>query len=387
MSTHKATGLYPIHSRQCATRGADEARCNCSPTWQVWVPPARPGDKPIRRNFKTKTEAKRWREDALVAVRRGELKAPTAKTVGDGAAELIEGMKAGGIRNRSREPYKPSVVRSYESAIDLRLREEFGHLKLSALRRNDVQDYVDRLDAAGCSASMIRNTLDPLRVIYRRAMRRDEVTIDPTVGLELPADRGRRDHVATPAEAALLIDALPVEERALWATAFYTGMRRGELRGLRWSDVDLSGEQGWIRVERGWDDKEGAIGAKTAAGERDIPVIPKLRAVLDDHKRRSGRVGEALVFGRTPTEAFVPSTARSRARAAWKRASLDPIGLHEARHTAASEMRAAGLDFKVISQIIGHSSIVITQDRYTHVGRDHLVAAAALFSAHIEAAG
>lgn len=323
----------------------------------------------------------------MVAVRKGELKAPTAKTVSDAATALVEGMKAGTIRNRSREPYKPSVVRSYESAIELRLRPEFGRCKLSALRRNDVQDYVDRLDAEGASASMIRNTLDPLRVIYRRAINRDEVTIDPTVRLELPADRGRRDHVATPVQAAALIDALPVEDRALWATAFYTGMRRGELRGLMWSDVDLSGSQGWISVLRGWDDKQGPIAAKTAAGEREIPIIPALRGYLEDHKRLSQRVGEALVFGRTPTEAFVPSTVRSRARTAWKRAGLEPIGLHECRHTAASEMRDAGLDFKVISQIIGHSSIVITQDRYTHVGRDHLVTAAARFGAHIQAAG
>jgi integrase len=379
------TGLYPIHARQCASRASGQ--CNCEPTWQAWIPPARAGERQIRRNFKTKTEAKRWREDAVVAVRKGELKAPTAKTVGQAADELIAGMAAGAIRNRSREPYKPSVARSYESAIELRVRPEFGRVRLSALRRNDVQDYIDRLDAEGASASLIRNTLDPLRVIYRRAMRRDEVTIDPTIGLELPADRGRRDHVATPAQAAALIVALPPEDRALWATAFYTGMRRGELRGLRWSDLDLSGEPGFITVVRGWDDKAGPIAAKTAAGEREIPIIPSLRGHVDEHKRLSQRVGDALVFGRTPTEAFVPSTVRSRARAAWKRAGLEPIGLHEARHTAASEMRAAGLDFKVISQIIGHSSIVITQDRYTHVGRDHLVVAARLFSAHIEAAG
>jgi site-specific recombinase XerD len=116
-----------------------------------------------------------------------------------------------------------------------------------------------------------------------------------------------------------------------------------------------------------------------------VPVLSILRAELLAHKLRTGRGGEDLVFGRTASLPFVPSTVRRRAIDAWQKAGLEPIALHECRHTAATEMRAAGLDFKMIQSIIGHSSVTTTFDRYTHVSRQHLQAAAEQFEAHVQA--
>lgn len=79
----------------------------------------------------------------------------------------------------------------------------------------------------------------PLRAIYRRAIARGEVEVNPTTGLELPAVRSKRDRIASPEEAAALIAALPEQDRALWATAMYAGLRRGELMALRWDHLDL----------------------------------------------------------------------------------------------------------------------------------------------------
>lgn len=94
----------------------------------------------------------------------------------------------------------------------------------------------------------------------------------------------------------------------------YAGLRRGELRGLRWSDIDLDG--GLIRVERGWDDSDGEIEAKTRAGRRSVPILSRLRRELVAHKLRTGRDGDALVFGTTSSVPFEPSTVRRRALAA-----------------------------------------------------------------------
>lgn len=90
----------------------------------------------------------------------------------------------------------------------------------------------------------------PLRAIYRRAVARGEVTVNPTTGLELPAVRGRRDRIASPAEAAALLAALPEGDQALWATAMYAGLRRGELMAQRWEDIELKANI--ITVSRSW---------------------------------------------------------------------------------------------------------------------------------------
>ena len=134
--------------------------------------------------------------------------------------------------------------------------------------------------------------------------------------MRLPQGGGRRERVADRAEAQALIAALPEGERALWACAFYGGLRRGELRALRWTDVHFVA--GVIRVERGWDDKEREQPTKTVAGQRCVPLAGALRRILVAHKLASGRDADALVFGRTAVDPFVASTIRARALAAWK---------------------------------------------------------------------
>ncbi len=220
------------------------------------------------------------------------------------------------------------------------------------------------------------------------------MAVNPTTGLELAAARGSRERIAAPAEAAELVAALPEEDRVLWATAFYAGLRRGELRALKWSDVDL--KERVIRVERTLDDGElgrpgETIVPKTRAGRRRVPIPKVLQGELAAHKLRTGRDGEALVFGRTATTPFIPSTVRRRALAAWapeegQERQLEPIGLHEARHTLASTMIAAGADLKTLSTCMGHSSITITMDRYGHLLPGSEEAAAAKLDAYLERA-
>jgi len=84
----------------------------------------------------------------------------------------------------------------------------------------------------GSGASTIRNTIVPLQAIFRRALSRNGITVNPALGLELPAVTGRRERMPDPAEAERLLEALPDADRPLWATAMYAGLRRGELLAL-----------------------------------------------------------------------------------------------------------------------------------------------------------
>lgn len=175
-----------------------------------------------------------------------------------------------------------------------------------------------------------------------------------------------------------MIEAAPPEDRVLWATAFYAGLRRGELQALRWSDVDLAG--GVLTVERSWDAKAGLIEPKSTAGHRKVPIAAILRDYLVDH-RLDGR--EGLVFGRQDGTPFAPSSISLRAANAWKREGLRAITLHECRHTFASLMIAAGVNPKALQTFMGHSSITVTLDRYGHLFPGSEGEAAVLLDAYL----
>ena len=161
------------------------------------------------------------------------MSAPTKTTVREAGEALIEGMKSGAVRNRNGEVYKPSACRGYEAALRDRIYPELGALRLSEVQRRDVQRLADSMLAEKRDASTIRNALMPLRVIFRRAVSRGEVAVNPTSGIELPAVEGKRDRIASPEEAQQLIEALPQKsDQALWAVAFYAGLRSGEIMAL-----------------------------------------------------------------------------------------------------------------------------------------------------------
>jgi len=264
----------------------------------------------------------------------------------------------------------------------MRILPEIGGAKISDIRRADVQRFVNRMLSAELDASTIRNSLMPLRAIFRHLSAIDEVAVNPTSGLQVPAVRSRGYRIASPDEAADLIAAVPRQDRALWATAMYAGLRRGELQALDWSDADLA--EGLIRVERAWDVKEGLFAPKSRSGRRTVPVPAVLRDHLVEHRMSCER-SAGLVFGRM-AEPFDPSTVVDRARRAWREARLDPIGLHDCRHTFASLMIAAGVNAKALSAFMGHASITITLDRYGHLMPGSEDEAAGLMDAYLERA-
>jgi integrase len=319
----------------------------------------------IAKTFASLAEAKAWRAEAQVALRQGTLRSPDPRTVGEAAEEWLDGARAGRIRDRSGRTYKPSTVRTYAEKLSGYVLPALGDFQLSELRRRDVQDLVDELPADGLSPSSVRNTIDPLRVIYRRAIQREQIAVNPTSNLDLPSSRRKPVQIATPNEAQALLDALPADQRAVWATAFYAGLRRGELQALRCSAIDLGAST--IRVEGSWDQYEGAIHPKSDTSTRTLPLLAVLRDYLDEHLLAAGRSGDDLALGRTASDPFVPSTASNRADEVWEAAGLDRITLHTCRHTFASLLIADGENPKAVQEFMGHATITMTFDTYGHL--------------------
>ena len=394
------TGIEERHSRDC--RSLDGGKCNCQPSYRAAVYDARAKAR-IRKTFSGKgalTAAKGWRVDAASMQRRGQLQRETRRTVREVGDEWLEKAQRHEVLSRNRTPYKPAVLRDYRSTLEQVVYPDLGGIRLSDLRRSDVQALVDRLVGSGLAGSTVRNAVMPLRSIIRYAIRREGLIANPTADLELPEAGGRRERAATPLEAATLLAALPDEERPLWATAFYAGLRRGELRGLRVSDLRGLGGEGVasIRVERSWDDVEGEIAPKSKASVREVPMPETLREILRAHVEDQERRGDDFVFGRSRREPFVADTIRSRALRAWAATAvgvfltgrplpveLVPIGLHEARHSYSSFLDAAGISETRSDRYMGHS-IKSVSGRYRHQLDGQLAEDAATFENYLTGA-
>jgi integrase len=381
-----AEGIRKLHSKGCPGKKKG-GRCRCGGGYEASVYDA--GEqKKIRKTFKKRKEAKSWRIDAKKLIDQGALRAMPRddRILGEALAEHVEGMKTGRIRPKKRERYKPNTIRSYDRALRLHIAgRPIAKKKVTQIRKGDVDRLIEELleDEKELSARTVSNTLNPIQALYRYEIGKERLAYNPTEGVDLPAGKASRPtRIVNPEEAARLIAALPEEDQALWATAFYAGLRRGELQALRAENIDLAVSE--IYVRHGWDQEEGEIDPKSEAGERDVPLLAILRDFLVAHLLRTGRTGEDLVFGRSAREAFYPSTIDNRARKAWEKANeaeeveaakegrtpepLTPITMHEARHTCVSVMIASGIkNPKAIQEVIGHSKISTTYDVYGHM--------------------
>jgi integrase len=162
-----------------------------------------------------------------------------------------------------------------------------------------------------------------------------------------------------------------------WSLLLTRGLRRGELCGLRWEDVDLTG--GVVRINR----SRVTVGGKpidsvpkTASGRRSVPLDASLVALLKAHK--AVQAAEQLAAGSAYDDSGYlvadelgspchPETVSGWFEAELKKAKLPRIRLHDTRHTAASLMLASGVPVKVVSEMLGHSSPTITLSIYAHV--------------------
>lgn len=316
----------------------------------------------VYKSFDTLTAAKAWRRDMQVKIAKGEARAVDPVTIREAWTLWLDAAERGVVRARGGEAYKPGVLASYSQVFKARPLKRFGSTKVGELRRAAVQRWVDELVAEGLAAQSVRNNVNALRVLMKWCIREELRHDNPCDGVELPSGGTERDRIAPPAEAVELLGALAVaQDRAIYATAFFAGLRRGELMGLRWEDVDLV--ERVVRVRQNWDVKTRQLVApKSKAGVRELGIpellVPYL-AALD--------TTDGLVFRSATGGPFNHRALVDRATAAWDAAGLTPIGLHEARHTYASLMIAAGVNIKTISEWMGHSSVNITLDRYGHL--------------------
>jgi integrase len=163
---------------------------------------------------------------------------------------------------------------------------------------------------------------------------------------------------------------------ALFHLVAYTGLRRGEVCGLRWADVDLEGGELTVCrqvVQLGWDTQVGV--PKTEAGQRQVALGADTVAVLGAHRRRQAKerlahgswIDSGLVFTREDGGPLHPAEVTGLFGRMVRARALPPVRLHDLRHGTATHAMAAGVQAKVVAEMLGHSSVKVTLDTYTSV--------------------
>jgi integrase len=370
----RMTGVTPRHERKCSAKGWDaEGRCRCNPSAQAAVWDNRAG-KYVRKTFSGQgcfQAAATWKTDTERGLKRGELTSTSSPLFREAREQLPEGMQGqtteifgGPILTRKGTPYKPSVVRSYKKVLEQRLGPAFDTYKLEDLQRDAWQDFVDEMISEGLDGQTIRNVLMPARVIYKRCIRRGKgVTVNPLTDLELPAVEEKPRSVADPKGAQQKIKALPKADQALWATAFYAGLRQGELRELRVENIDL--ESGVLSVEGSWDVEAGTVDPKSKSGKRHVFICQHLRDYLERHLNGLGR-DTGFVFG-TATRPYDYDATVNRADRAWKDAGIERATFQSARHSFRSFLDACpAISETRADRYQGHAPTHALRGRYTH---------------------
>lgn len=283
---------------------------------------------------------------------------------------------------------KPSTYIAYESYVRLRLMPNFGSIRIAKLTPVVVQTIYGRMADAGASPSIMAATHRILHNALAMAERQGRIPRNPAALVEPPSYHSPEAAAWTAEEAAAFLAWCDTEPMygPLMAVAVYTGMRQGELIALRWGDVDLDGAVLRVRASS----YRGIMGEpKTAAGKRAIALSPACLDVLRRHHADRQAVNQTgrdnLMFSRPDGRVLSFVTLRKRFIRGCEAAQVPPIRFHGLRHTHATLMLASGVHPKIVQERLGHSSISITLDRYSHHVAGMQATAAAAFDATIRA--
>jgi len=307
------------------------------------------------RGYFTKRIAEAWLRDTLDAARRGTLPGlvRTGATFADAAAEYLRYIE----HDRGR---KPSTLRGYRSIIEHHLLPAFGSMPLEDLTTEQIESWIAMVDGAPRTRNKL---LVALHGILKRAQKVYGLPRNPAAEIEkFPQTRSGDIEVYSPEEAWALVRAAASEQdAAIYLTAAFTGLRRGELLALRWHEVDFAGET--IRVRQSY--YNGALTTPKSGKVRSVPMAPEVaKALAKLGQRGYATEDDDLVFLGEQGAYVDGSALRRRYDAAVKAAGLRPLRFHDLRHTFGTRMIAKA-DIRRVQEWMGHADVQTTM-KYLH---------------------
>ncbi len=283
---------------------------------------------------------------------------------------------------RSVKPaVKPSTYACYLTMIEKHIRGELGEVQVSALTNRRVMDFINGRQKQGLSAGTVRLLLFLLKRVVQAG---EEMGVRPaeTLYLKLPRQAGKRKEIMEWEDFHKMVCCLLNSRKSFdlgLLISLGTGIRVGELCGIRWEDIDL--DAGVLKIRRTVsrirnvnEAQTEAVGGKTilqigtpktGSSVRDIPLPRFLTERLRErfYERRFSPQTYVLTGSGRVME---PRSVQRRFKNLLKRCGIRPVSVHSLRHSFASRWIEQGFDSKALSEILGHSSVKITMDIYVH---------------------
>jgi integrase len=282
------------------------------------------------------------------------------------------------VRSRVRE----ATFDDYNYLLDRYVSPMLGAIKLCDIRSIDIQRiYGDMLDEKELSARTVRMTHAVLSSAMKQAVRWHMLPRNPCEFVDLPRMARKEMQALSPHEASRFLEAAKADRLGIVLSfALATGMRPQEYLALKWSDLDLQAGNATVRRTLVWRKGGGWYSGepKTSRSRRTIPIPKSLVSKLADHRRRQAESrlkkgadyqNNDLVFATSEgTPILLRNLVRRHFQPVLNRANLSPIfRLYDLRHSCATLLLSAGENPKVVSERLGHASIVLTLDTYSHV--------------------
>jgi integrase len=287
---------------------------------------------------------------------------------------------------------RPKTISSYRGLIERHIQPGLGHLALTKLAARDIQAFYAQKRDEELAPRTVVYLHALIRASLKHAERSGEIGYSPVNRVSAPTSTRPDIKPLTVEEAAKLLEVSATDRlAALWSLALHTGLRQGELLGLRWQDLDL--DRSSLTVLQTIQVIDGKIetGAPKSKGSRrtvtiEPPALESLKAWRTRQIEERLKAGPAwtdsgLVF---TSQVGTPLFARNVSRR-WHQlldeAGIERRGMHAARHTAATLLMAAGEHPKVVQELLGHATIALTLDTYSHVTEGQRKQATAKLSA------
>lgn len=279
----------------------------------------------------------------------------------------------------------PRTAEGYEHIIRKHLIPGLGKIQLSQLKPEHIQNYYAKQlstggqEEKGLSATTVRHHHMCLHSALKTAVKWELIARNPIDAIDPPHCHKQEMHTLTEAEVHKVLEiARETPYFALFYLALFTGLRRSELLALKWSDIDLN--MGQLSISRSLHSLAGGKiiirQTKTARSTRTVALSPSTVKVLKDHKgkQQAFRLLAGLclneddfIFTNIDGKPLLPNTITHNWIKIIRKAGLNGIRLHDARHTHASLMLKQGVHPKIVQERLGHSSIQVTLDTYSHV--------------------